>query len=59
MVKRKICYFSKYMKISVKILFPFVLIGIIPERKGGYQGNIQMPIKDHTDLDNTSTKRRE
>ena len=34
MVKRKICYFSKYMKISVKILFPFVLIGIIPERKG-------------------------
>ena len=34
MVKRKICYFSKYMEISVKILFPFVLIGIIPERKG-------------------------
>ena len=35
MIKRKIYYFSKYMKTSVRIWFLFVLIGIIPERKGG------------------------
>lgn len=35
MTKRKIYYFSKYTKISVRILFPFVLIDIIPEQKGG------------------------
>ncbi len=47
---QKVLSSSKYTKISVRILFPFVLTGIITERKDNWQENIQTLIKEHIDL---------
>lgn len=43
-------YIISSNKISVRILFPFVLTGIITERKDNWQENIQTLIKEHIDL---------
>ncbi|MCI6010028.1 MAG: hypothetical protein MRZ48_07855, partial [Anaerostipes hadrus] len=50
MNKRKVYYFNKYMKISVRILFLFVLNGIIREGKESSQQSIPIPIRGHIDI---------